>query len=113
TAAHDEVDDEKHDVQLARTVSSIPPNYPGPAKLAAIMASLYISIFLIALDRTIIGVAVPKITDQFHSINDIGWYGSAYMLTACGFILVFGRIYTFAPTKWVFLTGIALFEIGS
>jgi MFS family permease len=35
------------------------------------------------------------------------------MLTACGFILVFGRIYTFAPTKWVFLTGIALFEIGS
>ena len=72
TAAHDEVDDEKHDVQLARTVSSIPPNYPGPAKLAVIMASLYISIFLIALDRTIIGVAIPKITDQFHSINDIG-----------------------------------------
>ena len=111
TADHGEA--ENNDVALQRTVSSIPPNYPGPAKLAAIMASLYISIFLIALDRTIIGVAVPKITDQFHSINDIGWYGSAYMLTACGFILVFGRIYTFAPTKWVFLTGIALFEIGS
>src|ERR1700760_2172781 len=111
TADHGEA--ENNDVALQRTVSSIPPNYPGPAKLAAIMASLYISIFLIALDRTIIGVAVPKITDQFHSINDIGWYGSAYMLTACGFILVFGRIYTFAPTKWVFLIGIALFEIGS
>jgi hypothetical protein len=63
---------DKHDVALQRTVSSIPPNYPGPAKLAVIMASLYISIFLIALDRTIIGVAIPKITDQFHSINDIG-----------------------------------------
>jgi MFS family permease len=35
------------------------------------------------------------------------------MLTACGFILVYGRIYTFAPTKWVFLSGIVLFEIGS
>jgi hypothetical protein len=47
--------------------------YPGPAKLAVIMASLYISIFLIALDRTIIGVAIPRLTDEFHSIDDIGW----------------------------------------
>jgi hypothetical protein len=70
TADHGEA--ERNNVELQRTVSSIPPNYPGPAKLAVIMASLYISIFLIALDRTIIGVAVPKITDQFHSINDIG-----------------------------------------
>jgi Major Facilitator Superfamily len=35
------------------------------------------------------------------------------MLTACGFILVYGKIYTFFPTKWVFLTGIFLFEVGS
>jgi hypothetical protein len=48
-------------------------NYPSPAKLAVIMSSLYISIFLIALDRTIIGVAVPRITDEFHSLDDIGW----------------------------------------
>jgi hypothetical protein len=47
--------------------------YPGPAKLAVIMASLYISIFLIALDRTIIGVAIPRLTDDFKSIDDIGW----------------------------------------
>jgi hypothetical protein len=47
--------------------------YPGPAKLAVIMASLYISIFLIALDRTIIGVAIPRLTDDFRSLDDIGW----------------------------------------
>jgi MFS family permease len=35
------------------------------------------------------------------------------MLTACGFILLYGKIYTFFPTKWVFLTGIFLFEVGS
>jgi hypothetical protein len=71
-----DMNSEENQVALQRTVSSIPPNYPGPAKLIVIMASLYISIFLIALDRTIIGVAVPKITDQFHSTADIGWYGS-------------------------------------
>jgi Major Facilitator Superfamily len=40
-------------------------------------------------------------------------YGSAYMLTACGFILFFGKMYTFLPTKWIFLSGIVFFEAGS
>jgi MFS family permease len=90
-----------------------PPTYPSPAKTAVIMVSLYISIFLVALDRTIIGPAIPAITNQFNSIGDIGWYGSSYMLTSAGFILLYGRIYTFFPTKAVFLSGISLFEIGS
>jgi MFS family permease len=89
------------------------PTYPSPAKAAVIMLSLYISIFLVALDRTIIGPAIPAITNQFKSIVDIGWYGSSYMLTSAGFILLYGRIYTFFSTKAVFLSGIFLFEIGS
>jgi hypothetical protein len=90
-----------------------PATYPSAAKTAVIMVSLYISIFLVALDRTIIGPAIPAITNQFNSIGDIGWYGSSYMLTSAGFILLYGRIYTFFPTKAVFLSGIFLFEIGS
>ncbi|KIW07220.1 uncharacterized protein PV09_02079 [Verruconis gallopava] len=87
--------------------------YPSTAKTAVIMLCLYISMFLVALDRTILATAVPRITDSFHSIDDIGWYASSYMLTACGFILVYGRVYTFYNTKWVFLSGIILFEVGS
>ncbi|CAA9964085.1 aflatoxin efflux pump [Pyrenophora teres f. maculata] len=87
--------------------------YPSPAKTAIIMVSLYISIFLVALDRTIMGPAIPAITNEFDSLSDIGWYGSAYMLTAAGFILLYGRIYTFFQTKPVFLSGIFLFELGS
>jgi len=29
-------------------------------------------------DRNIIATAIPKITDEFHSIGDVGWYASAY-----------------------------------
>jgi EmrB/QacA subfamily drug resistance transporter len=89
------------------------PAYPSAAKTAVIMVSLYISIFLVALDRTIMGPAIPAITNEFNSIADIGWYGSAYMLTSAGFILLYGRVYTFFPTKPVFLSGIFLFEAGS
>jgi hypothetical protein len=32
--------------------------------------------FLIALDQTILATAIPKITDQFDTVADVGWYGS-------------------------------------
>lgn len=61
----------------------------------------------------IIATATPKITDEFHSLDDIGWYGSAFMLTSSASQLVYGRIYTFYPAKWVFLASIVVFEVGS
>jgi MFS family permease len=35
------------------------------------------------------------------------------MLTACACQLLYGRIYTFYSPKWVFLSSIVLFELGS
>lgn len=87
--------------------------YPKAMKLALIMIALCLSVFLMALDNTIISTAIPKITDQFHSINDVGWYASSYLLTTCAFQLFFGKLYTFYSIKWVYLTAIGVFEVGS
>lgn len=35
------------------------------------------------------------------------------MLTTCAFQLVYGKLYTFFPVKWVFLFAIFVFEVGS
>ncbi|KAK5110233.1 hypothetical protein LTR62_006229 [Meristemomyces frigidus] len=56
---------------------------------------------------------MPRIPDDFNSLDNVGWYGSAFMLTACTFRLPFGRVYTFFSPKWTFLTLVAVFEIGS
>lgn len=66
-----------------------------------------------AIDNTIIATAIPKITDHFKSLDDIGWYGSAYMLTTCAFQLLFGKFYTFYSVKWVYLSTLFIFELGS
>ncbi|TVY76132.1 Rubrofusarin-specific efflux pump aurT [Lachnellula suecica] len=87
--------------------------YPSGKKVALIMLALFLAMFLVALDRTIIATAVPKITDQFNSLNDIGWYASAYLISACSTLLIFGRLYTFYSSKTIYLASIALFEIGS
>lgn len=43
--------------------------YPSGPKTAVIMICLYISMFLVALDRTILATAIPRITDEFDSIG--------------------------------------------
>lgn len=39
------------------------------------------------------GVAVPAITDDFQSFDDISWYQAAFTLTNCVFQLPMGKIY--------------------
>ncbi|KAK4126648.1 MFS general substrate transporter [Parathielavia appendiculata] len=73
----------------------------------------FLALFLVALDRTIIATAVPRISDEFNALGDIGWYGSSYMLTTACAQLLFGRLYKFYDMKWTFLTSIIVFEIGS
>lgn len=54
--------------------------YPSGAKLYLTMTSVMISCIIYGLDLTIIAVAVPSVTDEFKSIQDIGWYTAVYGL---------------------------------
>ncbi|KAK0635819.1 major facilitator superfamily domain-containing protein [Bombardia bombarda] len=87
--------------------------YPTGLRLALLLISVMLTLFLVSLDRLIISTAIPQITNDFHSVTDIGWYGSAYLLTNSAFQLLFGRLYTIFSVKVVFLTAIFLFEAGS
>nr|AEX31648.1 MFS multidrug transporter [Trichoderma lixii] len=87
--------------------------YPTGFQLGLIILALCLSVFLIALDNAIIATAIPKISDEFHSLPDVGWYGSAYLLTTAALQLLFGKFYVFFRLKWVYLIAICLFELGS
>ncbi|KAL5390475.1 hypothetical protein PMIN06_002116 [Paraphaeosphaeria minitans] len=87
--------------------------YPSPGHTWIIMGCLYLTMFLVALDKTILATAVPRITDDFNSLSDIGWYGSSYMLTLCACQMFWGRVYTFYPAKAAFIAAVGMFEIGS
>ncbi|KAF2656973.1 major facilitator superfamily protein [Lophiostoma macrostomum CBS 122681] len=86
---------------------------PQGLKLATILACLFATFFIVALDRTIVGIAIPAITNDFHSIDDIGWYGSAFLLPGCSFMLLYGKLYQVYPVKPIYLSCIFLFEVGS
>ncbi|KAJ0304933.1 hypothetical protein COL516b_005716 [Colletotrichum fioriniae] len=65
------------------------------------------------IDRTILATAVPKITTEFNSLNDVAWYGSSYLLTTCCFQLMFGKLYAELRVTWVFLAALFFFELGT
>lgn len=56
---------------------------------------------------------MPKITNDFHALEDIGWYTAAYLLTTSTFQLVYGKLYTFFSTKIIFIIVLCIFELGS
>ncbi|KAF6816604.1 major facilitator superfamily transporter [Colletotrichum musicola] len=87
--------------------------YPHGLRLWVIIASLCLTVFLVALDQTIIAPALGAITSEFGSVRDIGWYGAAYLLTATALQPIYGSIYRLFDIKLNYLGAIVLFEIGS
>ena len=88
-------------------------SYPTGVRLILIVISLCFAVFLFALDGTILATALPVITTQFDSLDDIAWYGAAFFTTTCAFQLPFGRAYTLLNTKWTYLFSVFIFLVGS
>lgn len=81
--------------------------------LVFLVAALCLVTFMVGLDQMIIATAIPKITTEFHSLEDVGWYGSAYLLTTTSLQPSYGKIYTFFNIKWIFVFAMFVFELGS
>jgi MFS family permease len=79
-------------------------------KLFIMIGSLYLGTFLVALDTTIINTALPAITNAFHALDDLAWYGSTYLLTLTALQPNFGKLYKPTNTKYLSLASIILFE---
>jgi MFS family permease len=120
-AERDIVVAEKDAVATGNDVSNKPPAPAAPApaetyssaQILTINLASCLAVLCVALDNTIIATAIPRITDEFHALDNVGWYGSAYLLTTSAFQLLFGKLYGQFSVKWVFLTALALFELGS
>lgn len=87
--------------------------YLSGFKLAILTLGLCLVTFVIALDNTIIATAIPKITSVFNSLEDVGWYGSSYLLTTTSLQPSFGKIYTYFDVKYTYLGALVIFEVGS
>lgn len=82
-------------------------------KLWLVLSSLTLVCFLMTLDMSIIVTAIPRITSQFHSLTDVGWYGTAYLFANSAVQPLTGRLYSRFGSKHTFLVFLGIFELGS
>jgi MFS family permease len=110
-----QVDVEKGDSRAATPTAGEDDDaeYPSGLKLTILVIAMALAIFLTALDMTIVATAIPQITNEFQSLEDVGWYGSAFFLTVGAAQSSWGKAYRYWDLKVVFLVGILIFEVGS
>lgn len=75
-------DEEAGEVQPQEPANA---EYPSGFALGLIVFALVLSIFLIALDMTIVATAIPKITDEFKGLDQVSWYGAAFFMCVAAF----------------------------
>jgi MFS family permease len=80
-----------------------------------VLASIAIlsSIFLYALDATIVAAIQPIIVTEYNALEKLAWISIGFLLAATATNMIWGRIYTQFNSKWLYIGNVFLFEVGS
>lgn len=78
-----------------------------------IMGALMISMFLAALDQTIMGVAMPRIVADLGALDLFAWPFTSYMLTSTVTVPIVGKLSDLRGRKPILIVGILVFLLGS
>jgi EmrB/QacA subfamily drug resistance transporter len=71
------------------------------------------SLFIGALDATVVSTAMPKIMSDLQGLSLISWIFSIYTLTTCVTTPIFGKLADLFGRKTVFAFGLLVFVLGS
>src|SRR3954465_8773169 len=72
-----------------------------------------VTLFLAALDQTIVATALPRIVSDLGGITQYSWVFTAYMLTSTVTVPLYGKLGAVYGRKTLFLFAISVFLVGS
>ncbi|KAL9090491.1 MAG: hypothetical protein Q9165_005252 [Trypethelium subeluteriae] len=78
-----------------------------------VVVSLISATFLWGIDGTIVADIQATFVNQFHSLDRLAWNSVAFFLGAAATVLSWGQVYSHLNSKWVFISCIVVFEVGS
>ena len=98
-------------------VSDAPPIAPpaplSPDEVRTILMSLLLTMFLAALDQTIVATALPTIGRQFQDVSSLSWVITAYLLASTAVAPVFGTLSDIYGRRVMIIVSLTLFIAGS
>jgi EmrB/QacA subfamily drug resistance transporter len=81
--------------------------------LVRVMAGLMVSLFVAAMDSTVVGTALPTIARELGQFQLYPWVFSGYLITATTTVPIWGRLADRYGRRLVLLTGISVFVVAS
>jgi EmrB/QacA subfamily drug resistance transporter len=98
-------------------LSDAPPLAPRApltqSEVRTILMSLMLTMFLAALDQTIVATALPTIGRQFQDVSNLSWVITAYLLASTAVAPVFGTLSDIYGRRAMIIAALSLFVVGS
>lgn len=82
-------------------------------QIRSIVIGIMLTMFLGALDQTIVATALPTIGRQFNNLNDLSWVVTAYLLTGTASTPLYGKLSDIYGRRGIMLLAIGIFVAGS
>ncbi len=92
---------------------SLSSSPPAPQGRKAILSAIVLTLFLSAMDQTIVGTALPRIVADLAGLHMYSWVFTAYMLAYALAVPIGGKLGDQLGRKVMMLAGIALFLAAS
>jgi EmrB/QacA subfamily drug resistance transporter len=83
------------------------------SEVRTILMSLMLTMFLAALDQTIVATALPTIGRQFQDVSNLSWVITAYLLASTAVAPVFGTLSDIYGRRAMIVAALGLFVAGS
>jgi EmrB/QacA subfamily drug resistance transporter len=99
--------------ELSAVIGDAPRVALTQREVRTILMSLLLTMFLAALDQTIVATALPTIGRQFHEVTNLSWVISAYLLASTAVAPVFGTLSDIYGRRAMIVTALSLFIAGS
>ncbi|NTW03119.1 MAG: MFS transporter [Oscillochloris sp.] len=77
------------------------------------MAGLALVLFLVSLDQTVVGTAMPKVIADLNGFSLYAWVSTAYLLAETVVLPIIGKFGDIYGRKWITIIGVALFVASS
>jgi EmrB/QacA subfamily drug resistance transporter len=86
---------------------------PTPQERNVTLAAVMITLFLSALDQTIVSTAMPRVVAELKGLELYPWVTTIYLLTSTVMVPIWGKLGDLYGRKAIMIGGIGLFVLGS